>query len=360
MTPEDLGYTKELENYRKEHRLDHLEVGRVAAEHKDRYSLISSRGEYDAELLGNIRFTAKSRADLPAVGDWVAFAEYDSNKALIHATLPRKSLIERKSPGKAGEKQIIAANVDYALLIQALDRDFNLNRIERYLTLCYASQVHAAIIFSKTDLIPEEELQNHLGLLQKRNIQIPVFPVSNQTEQGYPALKAFFRKGLTYCMLGSSGVGKSTLLNNLSGKEYMATNTLSSSNQKGRHTTSHREMFLLKEGGILIDNPGMREVGITDSDEGLNTTFELILENAMKCRYKDCTHTSEAGCAVIEGVNEGLIDRGTYENYLKMEREKMYFQQSAAEKRKKDKDFGKFLKDFKKNKKYISNKHEED
>lgn len=350
MTYQQLGYNNKLESYRIEENLDSFEVGRVIAEHKERYVVKTPEGEFDSELVGNLRFTAESRSDFPAVGDWVAFSEYDEGKALIHAIFPRHSIIERKAVGKAGEIQIIASNIDYGLIVQAVDRDFNLNRLERYLTICNASNVKPIIILSKIDLISKLELESLNAQISQRIKDVPIISVSKQSS-GYAELEAIIEKGKTYCLLGSSGVGKSTLLNCLSGKQQMKTGEISSSVNKGRHITSHRELIVLDGGGILIDNPGMREVGIADTDGALEITFDTILAYAHNCRYADCTHMHELGCAVLAAVKSGEIDADSYANFQKMEKEKMHFESDLLERKKKDKDFGKMVKQVKKQRK---------
>lgn len=351
MTIEDLGYNQTLEAFRTEQNLDSFEVGRVILEHKERYVVKTHQHEFDAELIGNLRFNAESRYDFPAVGDWVAFSKYDDGKALIHAIYPRKSVIERQAVGKLGQVQIIATNVDCGLIVQAVDRDFNLNRLERYLTICHASKVEPILVLSKIDLISEDELENIINQIHNRIKDVTILTVSNQSK-GYEDVESIISKGKTYCLLGSSGVGKSTLLNNLSGEEQMKTGDISSSVNKGRHITSHRELIVLKNGGILIDNPGMREVGIADTSQGLETTFETILNYAENCKFKDCTHTHETGCAVLEAVKNGELDEKSYINFLKMEKEKIHFESDAIEKRKKDKAFGKMVKNVKKQRKH--------
>jgi ribosome biogenesis GTPase len=193
-----------------------------------------------------------------------------------------------------------------------------------------------------------QETAELVDSIKRRIENIPVIAISNETQTGYDNLKTLIENGKTYCMLGSSGVGKSTLLNNLSGQTIMKTDAISESTNKGRHVTSHRELIVLENGGMLIDNPGMREVGIVDAAHGLETTFEKIFDLARHCRFKDCTHANEAGCAVIEAVNKGEINNVFYESYMKMEREKAHFESSVAERRKKDKDFGKMTKHYKK------------
>lgn len=348
MTLEDLGYTKNLERLRIENNLQHFDIGRVYAEHKERYGVKTEKGEFEAEITGNLRFSAKTRADYPAVGDWVALSIFDGDFSIIHGILPRFSTLSRQAVGQFGEIQIIASNIDYALLLQAIDRDFNLNRLERYLTICYASKVSPIIVLTKTDLIDKKAIAEIYDKVNNRIKNVPVFTISNETQHGYDALKSIIKKGKTFCMLGSSGVGKSTLFNNLSGRMIMKTDEISKSTNKGKHISSHRELVVLENGGILIDNPGMREVGIVDANEGMETTFDHIYRLSQNCKFKDCSHTNESGCIVLEALENGEIDHSLYENYLKMEREKNHFESSLAEKRKKDKAFGKMIKNVKK------------
>ncbi|MBK8882780.1 MAG: ribosome small subunit-dependent GTPase A [Bacteroidales bacterium] len=348
MRLEDLGYNFNFEKFRKDNDLIDFETGRVIAEHKERYIVKTTKGEFEAEITGNLRFTAKSRADFPAVGDWVCLTTYESDFAIIHRIFPRFSIIKRQAVGQYGEIQIIATNIDYAFIVQAVDRDFNINRLERYLTICNSSGVSPLIILSKTDLISQPQTSAIVENIKARIKNVPVIAISNETQAGYDAINAIIEKGKTYCMLGSSGVGKSTLLNNLSCKTIMRTDTISQSTNKGRHVTSHRELIILESGGLLVDNPGMREVGIADSDKGLEITFDKIMSLSQNCRFKDCTHTNEKGCSVLEAVGKGELDEASYENYLKMEREKTHFESTVAERRKKERIFGKIMKDYQK------------
>ncbi len=351
MKLEDFGYNIELEKFRIEHNLDSFEIGRVVTEHKERYIIKTASGEYEAEITGNMRFTAKTREDYPAVGDWVAITTYDSDFAIIHVIFPRFSVIKRQAVGHFGEIQIIASNIDYALIVQAVDRDLNINRLERYLTICNSAKVKPLIILSKTDLIDEFKLNEILDNLKERITHVPVIALSNETLNGFEAITDLIEKGKTYCMLGSSGVGKSTLLNNLSGGSTMKTDSISQSTNKGRHVTSHRELIILENGGILIDNPGMREVGIADTTQGLEITFDMLIRISKNCKFKDCTHTNETDCAVLEAVENGEIDRASFDNFIKLEKEKAHFESSVIERRKKDKEFGKIVKNFKKDRK---------
>ena len=348
MKLEELGYNKKIEKYWNDNNLSGFERGRVIAEHKERYIVRTTNAEYNAEITGNLRFTAKGREDFPAVGDWVALTTYDPDLAIINKIMPRSSIIKRQAVGQFGGIQIIAANIDYAFIVQAVDRDFNINRLERYLTICNSSKVKPVIVLSKTDLMDDKRISEISEQIKSRIKNVPVVAISNETLDGYDAIKAVFKKGKTYCMLGSSGVGKSTLLNNLSGKTIMRTDVISHSTNKGKHVTSHRELFILDNGGILVDNPGMREVGIADTESGLEITFNMIVNLSQHCKFKNCTHTTESGCNVLGAVEKGELDRALYENYLKMEKEKAYFESTIAERRRKEKIFGKIIKTYKK------------
>lgn len=351
MTLEDLGFDEYLSQYIKENKLQDFEIGRVSQEHKERYIVKTADGEYEAEVTGNLRYSAESRSDFPAVGDWVAISICDSDFAVIHKVLPRKSVLERQAVAKFGEVQIIAANIDYVFIANSVFKDFNINRIERYLTICNAAKIEPIILLTKTDLIEGKELEEIIASIKSRVKNIPVTAISSETKSGYDNLISILQKGKTYCFIGSSGVGKSTLINNLTGKDNLKTGEISTSTNKGRHVTSHRELIILENGSILIDTPGMREIGIADSSNGLETTFDEIMKMAEKCRFSDCTHTNEKGCAVLEAVESGTLDKDTYKNYMKMEREKIHFQSSVFEKRKRDKVFGKMVKEYKKLKK---------
>jgi len=346
----ELGYNKELEAFRIVSGYGNLMVGRVILEHKERYVVKSSTGEFDSEILGHLRFTAKSRRDFPAVGDWVVFDEYDKDKGIIHAVLPRQSLIERQAVGKFGEKQIIATNIDFALIVQSVDRDFNLNRIQRYLALTLESGIQPIIILNKIDLLDAEEIQELVNSVAERIKDVEVFAISNKDKSGYESLTKTFLKGKTYCLLGSSGVGKSTLLNNLVGESFMKTGEISITSNRGKHVTTHRELVLIENGAIFIDNPGMREVGMVDSEMGLEKVFDTITELSTECKFSNCTHSNEKGCAVLDAIDEGAISTENYENYLRLEREKDHFESTVAERRKKNKEFGKMVKNHTKGK----------
>lgn len=355
MELEYLGYNADLEKFRNENNLTGFEIGRVSQEHKERYIVKTANSEYEAEITGNMRFSADSRRDFPAVGDWVALTVCDDDFAIIHKIYPRKSVLERQAVAKFGETQIIAANIDFAFITVAVDRDFSINRIERYLTLCNSAKVTPIVLLSKSDLVEEQGLEKLLSDTKNRLKDIKVIPLSSETKFGYENLKSYLLEGKTYCFLGSSGVGKSTVINNLTGKDTMKTSNISESTNRGRHITTHREMVILENGSILIDNPGMREIGIADTTDGLEITFDSIIKLAQDCKFNDCTHTSEKGCAVLDAVERGTLDKDTYKNYMKMEREKIHYQSSVYEKRKKDKAFGKMANEVMKIKKQSKN-----
>jgi ribosome biogenesis GTPase / thiamine phosphate phosphatase len=348
MTLTDLGFPHDLTTYLRDNNLSDFSIGRVTQEHRERYIVSTGDYEYDAEITGNLRFSSDSRADFPAVGDWVTMTIYDSNLAIIHKILPRKSLLERQTVGKFAEKQIISSNIDVALIMQSIDNNFNINRLERYLTICYSANIEPVLVISKIDLSKEDIIENTIRKLEAREKRLSYVLLSNLTKKELDQVLEFIQKGKTYCVVGSSGVGKSTLINNLLNKNILKTNPISQSTNKGRHTTDHRELFVLENGGIIIDTPGMKELGITDYTEGIRTTFEEIFDLSINCKFPDCNHINEKGCAVIEALNDGTIDKDSLENYRKIQSEQQRFQTTVAEKRRKDKEFGKMVKNYKK------------
>ena len=303
---QDLGYTEEIDQYIRDNRLEAFTVGRITAEHKERYVVRTETGELTAEITGNLRFSARDRSDFPAVGDWVTLTVFDDSLGIINAILPRKTVLERRAVGKFSEKQIIAANIDVAFIMQAVDQDFNINRLERYLAICLAAKVTPVVLLSKIDLITPNELEEKLSEIRKRQKNARIIPLSNESKKGIDDLLAVIEKGKTYCVMGSSGVGKSTLINNLSGEAAMQTSAVSTSTKKGRHTTSHRELFILEKAALVRYTPGMREIGITESAE---ETIDELAEYAQNCKYKDCTHIHEEGCAVIAAVEKRQKDK---------------------------------------------------
>jgi len=350
----DLGLNSEITSYLKDNKLTDFSIGRVTQEHRERYVISDGDNEYDAEITGNLRFSANTRADFPAVGDWVTMTIYDSDQAIIHKVIPRKSVLERQAVGKFGEIQIVSTNIDVAFIVQAINNNFSINRLERYLTICYSANIEPVLVVSKIDLSTKKDIQDAIDDLEKRVKKVKVILLSNHTLSGLDQILDFIQKGKTYCVVGSSGVGKSTLINNLLKKNILRTGQVSHSTNKGRHITDHRELFVLENGGIIIDTPGMRELGMTDNDEGIETTFQEIYNISLKCKFSDCKHINETGCAVIESLNNGTIDKDSYDNYQNIQKEQERFQKTVAEKRKKDKVFGKMIKNYYKD---IKNKY---
>ena len=346
MNLQALGFNERLAGFVKENDLSDFIIGRVTQEHRERYIVSTGEKEYDAEITGNLRFSAASRLDFPAVGDWVAMVTYDPAVAIINRILPRKSVLERQAVGKHGEKQIISTNVDVAFIVQSIDNNFNLNRLERYMAICYDSGIEPVLVVSKTDLAEHSTILEITKSIRVRHKDLKYLLLNNITKEGLQQVSGYMQPGHTYCIIGSSGVGKSTLINNLLNSDLLKTGQISNSTKKGKHTTDHRELIILHNGGIIIDTPGMKELGMTDNTEGIRSTFREIHNIALKCKFPDCTHIAEKGCAVIEARNNGIIDNAALENYQKILREQEHFSKTQAEKRKKDREFGKMCKNI--------------
>ncbi len=340
---EDLGYDAFFEAHRKALGLTGCAVARVVAEYKEAYRVKNEQGEYLAKITGRQMHHAETRDDYPAVGDWVAITEIDREKAVIRQTLPRKTLLRKKNVG-GQEVQVIAANVDVAFIIGSVDRDYNLNRFERYMVLAQDGKIKPALVLNKVDLIPDAELVLKTGQIRTRFNNPDVVPTSTVTQQGLDKLAGYIEKGRTYCFLGSSGVGKSSLINRLLGSDRIKTLEISRHTGRGKHTTTSRELYLLENGGIVIDNPGMREVGMADAGEGIKGVFGEIASLSKDCKYVNCTHTHEPGCAVLAAIRDKTLDGDKYSNYIKLKKEDAYYRMTYVEKRRKDRQFGKFVK----------------
>ncbi len=339
---EDLGYDDFFKLEKKSLPLEYS-MARVIAEYKESYRVKDINGEYLAKITGKQIFNATKREDYPAVGDWVIITTPNKEMAIIHKILPRKTILSKKYSNKQGA-QVIATNIDTAFIVESVDRDYNLNRFERYLVLVNEGKIKPVIILNKIDLISEAELNLKIIQIKNRFNDIDIISTSTINDEGLNELINYILYGKTYCFLGSSGVGKSSLINKLLGKEQIKTNEISDATGKGKHTTTTREIYFLKNGGIVIDNPGTREVGIIDADAGIENVFDEIIFLSKNCKYSDCTHTHESGCAVLEAVKTKKLDESKYLNYIKLKKETKYYEMDEIEKREKDRKFGKFIK----------------
>ena len=328
-------------------------ISRVISVNKNSFVVSNGIKEIYAELTGKFLFNSEDSLDMPAVGDWVYTQLFDDDElAIIHEILPRKSLLKRKASGKKVDYQLIAANIDTAIIMQSLDSNFNLRRLERYLVMINEGKITPVIFLSKSDLISPEEIEQKQNDIRKILPDVNVEAFSNNTASDIENIKSFFKPYKTYCLLGSSGVGKTTLLNNLIHQELYKTQPTREKDGRGKHTTTRRELIVLENGAIIIDNPGMRELGVISNESGLGDTFNEIDDLAFLCKYKDCTHTVEIGCAVLDALHRKEISEERYNNYIKIYKESLYNEMSYVEKRQKDKKFGKFfhstMKDVKK------------
>lgn len=321
-----------------------LNIVRIISVNKNSFVVSNGVKDIYAELTGKFLFNSEDSLDLPAVGDWVYAQLFDDDElAIIHDILPRKSLLKRKASGKKVEYQLIAANIDIAIIMQSLDSNFNLRRLERYLVMINEGKITPVIFLSKSDLISPEEIEQKKNDIRKILPDVTVEAFSNNNLNDIENIKTLFAPFKTYCLLGSSGVGKTTLLNNLIHQELYKTQPIREKDGRGKHTTTRRELIVLENGAIIIDNPGMRELGVISNESGLGDTFNEIDELSDQCKYKDCTHTVEADCAVLEAVKRGEISEERYNNYIKIYKESLYNELSYVEKRKKDKKWGKFF-----------------
>ena len=295
-------------------------TGRVFLQHNKIYLLYTERGEIYAEVTGRLAHQAQGREDFPAVGDWVVIRDHEEvGKAAIHAVLPRKSKFSRKVAGSKTEEQIVAANVDTIFLVTGLDHDFNPRRIERYLIMTRESGARGVVVLNKADLCAD--LEEKRRAVEAVAPDVPVISMSAKQGEGVEQLLPFIGTGQTVALMGSSGVGKSTIVNQLLGENAQRTQEVRSGDDRGRHTTTHRELIFLPRGGLIMDTPGMRELQLLVSDRGLRETFEDVEEAAARCRFNDCRHADEPDCAVREALQAGALSTERYESYVKMQRE---------------------------------------
>ncbi len=299
------------------------QLGRIITSVRDHYRIITENGELLAQPTGRFLFIAEDSADLPVTGDWVVIKVVD-NQALIIDLIPRCTSLVRKSVGRDSAQQIVAANVDTAFIVQSLDRDFNLRRLERYLVMAYDGRVEPVVLLSKQDLLTAQAVQSLVTEAETVAQGVPVLAYSALDSSGLDIISALIQPRQSFCLVGSSGVGKSTLINRLLGESRLETQAVREKDSRGRHTTARRELILLDSGGILIDTPGMRELGVMAAQSSLVTTFPEIEALADKCHYRGCRHQQEPGCAVREAVEDGDLPPSRYESFLALSREVGY------------------------------------
>ena len=343
----DLGFDPWFEEHNTASGEDDRSIARISAVDRGSYLIRDELKEVPAKLSGRLSYQAEDSVDLPCVGDWVTAQYYNEGAAaIIHHVYPRRTFLRRKTAGDVVDFQMIAANVDTAFIVQSCHFDFNPRRLDRYLVMAADGHVEPIVILTKTDLIARDELEQKLATVASAT-KANVFGLSNVTGMGFEEFRRALRPGKTYCLLGSSGVGKTTLINRLLGHEAFDTKAVSETGE-GTHTTSRRQLILLDEGAMLIDTPGMRELGLVGASEGVDTGFEELVALAADCRYADCSHVHEPGCAVRTAVENGELSDDCYSSYIKLKKESEYYEMSYRDKRKKDRAFGRFIKGAKK------------
>ena len=322
-------------------------IARVAAVDRGLLLLMDETGTFRAKLAGSYTHSHRLSREMPCVGDWVCLGKSRDGFGVVHALLKRRTVLRRKSAGNVIEYQMIAANVDHVVIVQSCHVDFNLKRLERYLVMVMDGGAEPCILLTKTDLVAPDVLAAQLAEIHSAGITAPMVTLSNVTGDGMDDLKRLLLPAKTYCFVGSSGVGKSMLINQLIGREMLETKAVSETGE-GRHTTVRRELIRLESGALVIDNPGIRELGILGAQGGIERSHSIFFDLASNCRFQNCSHTVEPGCAVLEAANSGEISQEYYENCLKLMQESAFNQMSYAQKRQKNRDFSRFKKSVKK------------
>jgi len=320
----DLGWRTEYNAYVEQYTDPEYEIGRISFENRSQYRALTNNGEITAFVMGKMHYESESALDLPVVGDWILYKKLDGMppSGVIQSILPRHSLFARKEPWSHNKIQPIASNIDVVFITVGMDHDFNLPRIERYLTLAWESNAQPVVILTKADICNDFEMK--INAVRDIAFNVDVIAISVVDETGIKDLKKYLTCGTTIALLGSSGVGKSTLTNYLSGVEIQKVMDVRKDDSKGRHTTTNRQLIILPSGALVIDTPGMRELQLTDADDGFTTVFQDIEILASDCRYTDCRHETEPGCAVIQAFKNGALGKKRLDNYRKMAKEMDY------------------------------------
>lgn len=344
MSLEKIGFTEWFRSRWMESGFTELLPGRIVRVDKHQYLLHDGEREMHAELSGKFIYNTEDPSQFPNVGDWVLMERHNQGTlAIIHHALPRRSSLSRKSAGKKVESQLIAANVDTAFIMQSCDSNFNIRRLERCLILAREGDVDPVILLSKADLLDGDEVGKLKERIREAGIRVPVMSLSSLDGEGIGEFVSKLEPLKTYCLIGSSGVGKSTLLNKLIGEERLETRSVREKDHHGRHTTTSRQLFRLESGSLFIDTPGMREIGLLADEAEVEECFEEIHTLAAECRFRDCSHLQETGCAVLKALEDGTLQQDRYDSFLKLRRETRFHQMSYVEKRKQDKRFGKMV-----------------
>ena len=344
----NLGFDQWFEAHSNDLHQEGCGIARISAVDRGSYLIRNEIREVPAELAGKFSYQVESSVDLPCVGDWVRVQYYnDDTEAIIYGVFPRKTFLRRKTAGKNVDFQMIAANIDSVFIVQSCHFDFNPRRMDRYLVMAADGKVEPIVILTKTDLITHDELEQKLSVTRSTAISARVLALSNISGIGFDEFQELLVPGRTYCLLGSSGVGKTTLINRLIGQDAFDTKAVSGTGE-GTHTTARRQLIVLSQGAMLIDTPGMRELGLLGVSDGFNQGFEDILLLSASCRFSNCSHEHESGCAVRAAAKNGKLNEDRYSSYIKLKKESEYHEMSYIDKRKKDRAFGRFIKSAKK------------
>ncbi|NIP43243.1 MAG: ribosome small subunit-dependent GTPase A [candidate division Zixibacteria bacterium] len=347
MNLSDIGWNDYFESLFHKYREKEFVPFRVSQEHKSRYVILGEKGDFNAEISGKFRHEACGKGDFPAVGDWVAVSPRpDEGTGTIHAVLPRKSAFSRKVAGKETEEQVVAANIDTVFLVSGLDNEFNPRRIERYLTLSWECGAKPVIVLNKSDLC--EDIDSKVSELESISFGVPILTISARNKTGLDDLRNSLNSGMTAAFLGSSGVGKSTIINGLLGYERQFVNEVREDDSRGRHTTTYRELILLPAGGILVDTPGMREIQLWGDESGLSQVFDDIEAFASQCKFRDCSHNGEPGCAIEKALEDGSLDKKRWSNYRKLQKELRFLavRQDKKEARRQQREWDKKIRQY--------------